>query len=150
MPKPSKAKSKLAKPASKPTTAHSSLSEVYAGVEEVLRRYVPPFKAGDLVVKGKESLQLVTPKTIVVPGAYGGKPLNWQFAAAILQKGYVGFYLMGAHTNPALKKKISPALLKSLKGKSCFQLKALDEQLKKDMVVALDASAEIYKERGWI
>ena len=119
-------------------------------MEAILKKYIPPFRAGDLVVKGKESLQLVTPKLVVVPGAYGGRPVNWQFAAAILQKDYVGFYLMGDYSNPALKKKISPGLLKTLKGKSCFRLKALDGELKKDIITALDASATIYKQRGWV
>ena len=123
---------------------------MYEGVETLLRRYVPPFKVGDFTVRGKESLQLVTPKAIVIPGAYGGKPTNWQFAAAILQKGYVGFYLMGVYTNATLKKKLSPALRKTLKGKSCFHLTMLDEALKKDIATVLDASAKIYKERGWL
>jgi len=85
--------------------ATGSLQEVYSDVAALLRRYVPPFQVGNLVVRGKESLQLETPKPIIVPGAYGGKPVNWQFAAAILQKGYVGFYLMGVS---GLKKAISP------------------------------------------
>jgi hypothetical protein len=54
------------------------------------------------------------------------------------------------YTNPALRKEISPALLKTLKGKSCFRLKTLDEQLKKNIEAALDASAAVYKERGWL
>ena len=139
-----------AKATSKTTLPKGSLKDVYSGVETLLRRYVPPFKVGELAVRGKESLQLVTPKPIVIPGAYGGKPTNWPFAAAILQKGYVGFYLMGAHTNATLKKKLSPALRKTLKGKSCFHLRTLDEQLKKDIATALDASAQIYKEREWV
>ena len=149
MAKPSKTKSKSTKAPLKAGTTRQPLEDVYSGVEQVLRRYVPPFKTGDLVVKGKASLQLVTPKQIAIPGAYGGKPVNQQFAAAILQKGYVGFYMMGVYSNPVLKKKLSPGLLKALKGKSCFHLTALDAQLKKDLETALDASAEIYKERGW-
>ena len=115
---------------------------MYAGIE-ALKGYVPPFRAGDLTVRNKESLQLVTPKRVAMPGAYGGKPVNHQFAAAILQKGYVGFYLMSVYSNPALKKKIPPALLKTSKGKSCFHLKTLDEQMKKDIGVALDTCAAI-------
>jgi len=142
MPKPAKA-------LPKPNSHRQSLAHVYNELEALLTRYVPPFKVGTLSVRGKESLQLVTPKPVTVPGAYGGKPVDWQFAAAILQKGYVGFYMMGAYSNPELKKKISPGLLKTLKGKSCFHLKSLDEQMKKDLTTALDASAKIYKARGW-
>ena len=151
MAKPTKAKSKSTKLKKTGITGtKQSSQDVYSGVELLLTSYVPPFKLGDLAVKGKESIQLVTPKLVAIPGAYGGKPVNHQFAAAISQKGYVGFYLMGVYSNPSLKKRISPALLKTLKGKSCFHLVAFDEQLKKDIVTALDASATIYKERGWV
>jgi hypothetical protein len=143
MARPANATTKIASP-------RDSLQDVYAGVERLLRRWVPPFKVGEFTVRGKESLQLVTPKPIVIPGAYGGKPTNWQFAATILQKGYVGFYLMGVYNSATLRKKLSPALLKTLKGKSCFHLKALDNGLKKDIASALEASAAIYKERGWL
>lgn len=132
------------------TSRKSSLQDVYKGVETLLKRYVPPFQVGDFAVRGKDSLQLVVPKPVAIPGAYGGKPVNLQFAAVIFQKGYVGFYLMGVHTNAALKKKISPVLLNALKGKSCFHLKTLDEQMKKDIATALDASARAYRERGWL
>jgi len=150
MGKPTKAKSKPTKPSRKSAAPQTSLAGVYTNVETLLREWMPPFKAGDFTVKGKESLQLVTPKPIAIPGAYGGKPLPHQFAAVILQKGYVGLYLMGVYSNPALKKKISPALLKTLKGKSCFHLKTADESMKEDIRMALGASAAIYRKRGWM
>jgi len=146
---PSKTQKKSAKASANSNAKRDPLQDVYAGVEAVLKKYMPPFKRGDLVVRGKPSLQLVTPKLISIPGAYGGKPHNHQFAATILQKGYVGLYLTGVYSNPELTKKVSTALLKTLQGKSCFHLKALDEQMKKDISAALDASAAIYKERGW-
>jgi len=146
MAKPAKAKAKTKSPA----PSKNSLQEVYDGIAELLNRHVPPFKIGDLAVREKPSLQLVTPKPVTVAGAYGGKPVNWQFAAVIRQKDYVGFYLMGVHSNAELKKKASAALLKTLKGKSCFHLKSLDDQMRKDIAIVLDASAGIYKQRGWV
>ena len=143
----------MAKPAragTKPQPVKHSLQDVYHGLEGLLKKYVPPLKVGSLTVRDKQSLQLVTPKPVTVPGAYGGKPVDWQFAAAILQKNYVGFYLMGAHSNPELRSKISLPLLKTLKGKSCFHLKSFDEQMKKDIATALDTSLKLYKERGWV
>jgi hypothetical protein len=76
--------------------------------------------------------------------------VDLQFAAAILQKGYVGFYLMSIYMNEPVKKKISPALLKLLKGKTCFQLKQLDDSLLKDIEAALAAGAQYYRERAWV
>jgi hypothetical protein len=148
--------SKSAKPATKKAPTLSarekapSLESVYGDLEQILLHHVPPFKRGSFTVRDKKSLQLVTPKPVAVPGAYGGKPVDLQVAAVILQKGYVGFYLMGIYSNVEARKKISPVLLKLLKGKSCFQVKALDEGLKKDVEAALQVATNVYRERGWV
>jgi hypothetical protein len=73
MARPTKARSKP-KAATKTVANKGCLPDAYSGVEALLNKYVPPFKVGDFAVKGKESLQLVTPKPVVVPGAYGEKP----------------------------------------------------------------------------
>ncbi len=127
-----------------------SLENVYQRLSKLLSQHSPPFRFQDLGVPNKKSVQLVVPKPVAISGAYGGKPVDLQFAAAILQKGYVGFYLMCIYMNEPVKKKISPALLKLLKGKTCFYLKSLDETLQKDIKAALDASAKYYRERGWV
>jgi hypothetical protein len=51
--------------------------------------------------------------------------------------------------NEPVKKKISPTLLKLLKGKSCFYLKSLDTSLERDIGVVLEAGAKYYRQRGW-
>jgi hypothetical protein len=128
-----------------------SLADVYAEVEKLLTRHAPPFrtdvgyKTGD-----KKAFQLTVPKPVAIPGAYGGKPTNVMMAAVILQKGYVGFYLMCIYMNEAVKTKLSPALLKLLKGKTCFHLKKLDDELRKDIELALELGTKAYRERGWL
>lgn len=102
------------------------------------------------VARSKNSIQLTVPKPVAVPGAYGGKPVEMQMAAAILQKGHVGFYFMGVYMNGDAKKKISPALMEFFKSKACFHLKTMDDALRKDIETALDFGAKVYKERGWI
>ena len=101
-------------------------------------------------MRNKFSVQLVVPRPVAIPGAYGGKPVDLQMAAAILQKGYVGFYLMCIYMNDKAKQQISPALLKLLKGKTCFHVKALDDGLKKDVEAALVLGTKAYQERGWL
>jgi len=88
----------------------------------------------------------MVPKPVAIPGAYGGKPVDLQMAAVIL--GYVGFYLMCIYMNEGTKKKLSPALLKLLKGKTCFHVKTLDDGLRKDIQVALGLGTKVYRERG--
>jgi hypothetical protein len=127
-----------------------SLESVYKRLSALLSRHALPFRFQDLGVKNKKSVQLVVPKPVAIPGAYGGKPVDLQFAAVILQKGYVGFYLMCIYMNEPMKKKISPALLKLLKGKSCFCVKSLDASLEKDIEAALDAGTQYYRERRWV
>jgi hypothetical protein len=131
-------------------TGGNSLDEIYVSLSEMLARHAPPFKLCDMGVRNKRSVQLVVPKPVAIPGAYGGKPTNVPLAAAIVQKGFVGFYLMCIYMNPAMQKKISPALLKLLKGKSCFHVKNLDEGLMKDVEAALELGRKDYEGRGWV
>ncbi len=149
MRKPAGAKANSRNKTKKQPNSSESLEKVYDQLSEVLAQHAPPFRFQDLGVRNKKSVQLVVPNPVAIPGAYGGKPVDLQFAAAILQKGYVGFYLMCIYMNEPVKKKISPALLKLLKGKTCFYLKSLDETLKKDIEAALEAGAKYYRGRGW-
>jgi expansin (peptidoglycan-binding protein) len=52
--------------------------------------------------------------------------------------------------NPAVKKQLSPALLKLLKGKSCFYVKQLTPELKRDISGALEISYDGYRKLGSI
>jgi hypothetical protein len=128
-----------------------SLDSVYEELKALLLRHVPPFKACAVSrAQDKKSIQLTVPKPVSVPGAYGGKPVDLQMAAAILQKDYVGFYLMCIYMNEAEKNKLSPALVKLLKGKACFHVKKLDGRLRKDIASALEMAAKNYRELGWV
>jgi hypothetical protein len=128
-----------------------SLEFIYNELVAILKRHSPPFRTDiPLVVRNKQAFQLTVPRPVVVPGAYGGKPVNLQMAAVILQKGYVGFYMMCVYTNDAEKKRVSPALLKLLQGKSCFHIKMLDDVLRKEIEATLDLGAENYRKRGWL
>jgi hypothetical protein len=104
-----------------------------------------PFISG-----GKKSFQVTVPKPVVVPGAYRGKPVPLALSTVIMQKDYVGLYLMCAYMDPSVKKNLSPGLRKLLRGKSCFHVKNLDDDLRKDIASALSLSAKSYKERGWM
>jgi hypothetical protein len=101
------------------------------------------------MTRGKKSLQLTVPKPVAVPGAYGGKPTNLMMSGLILQKDFVGFYLMCIYMNDAVKKKLSPRLLKLLKGKTCFHLKCIDDDLLRDIRHALDLSVSAFRQKDW-
>jgi hypothetical protein len=146
---PARAKNKSAvKP--KRTLLEAPLESVYEELVEMMLRHAPPFRTDIACMSGgKKSFQLTVPKPVAIPGAYGGKPVDLQMAATILQKDFVGFYLMCIYMNAAMKKKLSPALLKLLKGKTCFHVKKLDDGLRKDIAAALELGEKAYRERGW-
>jgi hypothetical protein len=72
------------------------------------------------------------------------------FAAALVQKGYVGFYYMPIYGYEGLGKKIHPELMKCLKGKACFHIKKYDEKLFEQIKEALQLGYDGYKKLGWI
>jgi hypothetical protein len=131
-------------------TEENPLSSVFRSLEKLLKAYAPPFKLTAGGVRGKHSVQLAVPKPVAIPGVYGGKPTELMMAAAIAQGKFVGFYFMPIYLNPELRKKLSPRLLKLLKGKTCFRVKKLDEGLKRDIEAALKLGKECYRERGWV
>jgi hypothetical protein len=132
-------------------THEGSLESVYDDVVAIMKRHAPPFRT-DLpcTIPGKKSFQLTVPKPVAVPGAYGGEPVDLAIATAIIQKDFVGFYLMCIYVDEGTKKKLSPALLKLLKGKSCFHLKKLDDGLRKDIDAALTLGTKAYRDHGWV
>lgn len=82
--------------------------------------------------------------------AFGKKRNEMYFAAVTIRKDYVGFYYMPVYAEPEMKKIFDPALLKLLKGKSCFHIKKLDESLLAHIEDALAEGYRLYKEKGWV
>ncbi len=123
------------------------LDEIFERLEESLRRYVPPLVARTGTVRGKRDVHLWSEKDIEIDGR---KRSEVFFAGAIVQKGYVGFYFMPVYTD-AEKSELFPAeLLGLLKGKSCFYVKRLDEEMHAQIDQALDLGFGLYRERGWV
>jgi hypothetical protein len=126
------------------------LENIFEELHKLFLRYIPPFKAGSGTIRGKKDFHLLVPKAVAIPGAYGGKPTQIAMASLILQKSYVGFYFTCMYLNAEMKKKLSPALLKLLKGKTCFYVNKLDEGLRGDIKAALDVGTKSFKEKGWV
>jgi hypothetical protein len=55
------------------------------------------------------------------------------FGGVRLGKNYVSFYLMSVYASPELLKTMSPDLKKRMQGKSCFNFKAVDKELFKEL-----------------
>ena len=123
------------------------LDEIFERLERSLRRYSPPLAARTGVVRGKRDLHLWSEQEVEVAGR---KRDEVSFAALIAQKGYVGFYFMPVYAEPERKALFAPELLALLKGKSCFHLKRLDDELLGQVDSALQDGFELYRERGWV
>lgn len=80
----------------------------------------------------------------------GRKRTELFFASVMIKKGYVGFYYMPVYVEQEIKKVFDPKLLKLLKGKSCFHIKALDDELISLIESAVASGYKLYKEKGWV
>lgn len=117
---------------------------IYNRLKTVLKRYEDPLEPKfDLDSK----YDLWSFKDIVI---LGRKRKEIFFASLIIQSSYVGFYYMPIYVDTDLADVFDPELLKLKKGKSCFHIRKLDDELEKQIVNALDVGYDLYKKRGWI
>lgn len=72
------------------------------------------------------------------------------FVSVCILKNSVGFYFMPVYIEPELKKLLQPDLLKLLKGKSCFHVTKLSDELLNHLVNALETGFTLYKQKGWV
>ncbi len=93
---------------------------------EAIRDMLLLDQKGQLKLRGGENGQvlLLGEKKLVIDGRK--KDEMW-FAAALIQKGYVGFYFMPIYTNKKLHDVFKPELLKCLKGKACFHIRTYEQ-----------------------
>jgi hypothetical protein len=125
-----------------------------------------PVKNPDLLPLFEDAKKLLVPyaKRLSVrkdePGAYdlwsekevvveGRKKKGVFFAGLIIQKSYVGFYYMPVYTDAGAAEFFGPEMLQLLKGKSCFYLKELTPEIRRQMKDALRRGFELYQDRGW-
>ena len=125
----------------------ADLDEIFDRLEASLRRYVPPLAARTGGVRGKRDCQLWSEKAVEVAGR---KRDEVYFAGLIIQKSYVGFYFMPVYTHSEQAAVFAPELLGLLKGKSCFHVKRLDDELAGHVDAALASGFELYRERSWV
>ncbi len=154
---PKKAATKTAKAAKpekkKEPTISIKYSDKSAGQPELvvifdnIKKILEPYdKKRSLVLHNKPSQTiLVSHKRVTIEG----KERNelW-FVAALVQKGYVGFYYVPVYMREDMKKYFSPELLKCLKGKSCFHIKKNDPAMMAEIKKLIKEGYEGYIERG--
>lgn len=116
--------------------------------EEIKKRLLP-YEKGAIKARGNTGGQITLVSEIEIEVEGRKKEEVW-FAAALIQKGYVGFYFMPIYIETEMKKIFKPELLKCLKGKSCFHIKKNDAVIMQQIEDALQAGYELYRQKGWV
>jgi len=150
---------KAAKPAaSKKTTSKNEIGIKYTDkspgqpalvpIFEAITQLLKPYEKGSLKLRGGKAGQtaLVSEKKVVIDGRE--RTEIW-FAAALVQKGYVGFYLTAVY-DPAIQKQLHPDLLRCLKGKTCFHIKTFDPKTAAQIADALKLAYKTTQQLGWL
>lgn len=117
---------------------------IFDTLRDQLQSYQPPLVSR---VDDDTHFDLWSVKDLVIEGR---KRKDVYFAGVTIQKNFVGFYFMPVYGDTDIKNLIAPELLKLLKGKSCFHIKKLDDQLLAHINQALSIGFEMYRQRGWI
>ena len=120
------------------------LVSIFDRLKEILKRYEDPLRPKlDL----DSRYDLWSFKEVEIAGR---KRREVYFAGLIIQSRWVGLYYMPIYTDAELAEVFEPRLLGLLKGKSCFRIRELDEELEAQIDDALRKGYELYEKRGWI
>jgi hypothetical protein len=114
-----------------------------------IKKMMLPYGKGSIKIRGGSGGQiiLVSDQPVEINGQ---KRDEYWFCAALVQRGYVGFYFMPAKTDAEKKEVFKPELLKCLKGKSCFHIKKADAIIFKQIDEALAKGYRICKQNSWV
>src|SRR2546421_9762735 len=72
------------------------------------------------------------------------------FGGVRLGKNYVSFYLMSVYASPELLKTMSPELKQRMQGKSCFNFKAVDKKLFRELRELTKAGAAKFTDNNFV
>lgn len=72
------------------------------------------------------------------------------FGSTKINKNYVSFHLMPVYVFPELLEGISPELKKRMQGKSCFNFKASDDKLFKELKHLTEAGYDKFKKAEYL
>lgn len=114
-----------------------------------LKALMKPYETGTIKARVDEDKRydLWSEKNVEIEGR---KRKDVYFAGLVIQSKYVGFYYMPVYVETELKAFFKPELLKTLKGKSCFHIKNIDDKMLNQIADALKKGFDLYQNRGWV
>jgi hypothetical protein len=120
-----------------PAKPRAEFDAVHAKLKAILRKY----ESGTLKARPDQ------PGNYVLIGPPTERSLGrdvW-FGAVQTRKSYVSYHLMAVYAFPELLDGLSPELKKRMQGKSCFNFKAVDDKLFKELARLTDKSYRQFK-----
>lgn len=72
------------------------------------------------------------------------------FSSIVPKEKDVRFYFYPAYTHPQEFENLSDRLTKFKKGKSCFHIKYLDEELELEIKQMISKAIDVYRKDGWL
>ena len=120
--------------------AKSDFTEVFAELKSIFKAYAKKMD----IASDTGTYYLLNTRHIMKnkqPLCFGGVRLG---------KNYVSFYLMSVYASPELLKTMSPELKKRMQGKSCFNFKAVDKKLFKELRELTKAGAAKFTDNNFI
>lgn len=117
-------------------------------IRETLKGKLEEF-LGTLKVRVDKPTNFEVNGTIEAP--QGKKMVQGIYFSSIVPKDKdVRFYFYPAYTHPKEFEGISDRLKKFKKGKSCFHVKYLDEELEKEINQMISKAIDLYRKEGWL
>jgi hypothetical protein len=123
--------------------------DAFLEAHTALRKILDPFtkkKGMKLAKDGPRGCILLAPHSPKWPQYPDGV---W-FASTRIGKNYVSYYFMPIYMCDELQRTISPALKKRMQGKACFNFKAPDPELFKELSALTKAGYERWKRDGLV
>ena len=119
---------------------------IFGKLKSSLEKQCPPMvcvkdKADSYEIIGNKPVPYGSTKKIV-PGMY--------FASVVARKDMVSFYFMPIYYDKKNYETIAPTLLKSLKGKACFNFKKEEQVNVRELADLLDRGARVWKKREYM
>ena len=125
-----------------PTKPNPDFATVHAQLKAIMQKYegfvlkAKPDEPGNYVLIGPPTERSM------------GKDV-W-FGAVQTRKNYVSYHLMAVYAFPELLDGLSPDLKKRMQGKSCFNFKAVDDRLFKELARLTDKGYKRFKKEKLI
>ena len=117
-------------------------------IREALKSTLESF-LGPLKVKVDKATNFEVIGTIKAP--QGKKMVDGVYFSSIVPKAKdVRFYFYPAYTHPEEFSDLSDGLKKFLKGKTCFHVKYLNEELEAEIKRMIAKAIKVYQAEGWL